>query len=190
VLTWLVVALLVAVGSALFPPLSVELFVVTLAARHPQYPALLLGAVIAIGQVAGKLLYFYAGRGDLHLPAFLHPKPKPDRQRPETGPLRAWHVFANWCKRGWAWLRVKCHAHPGWMIGATASSALIGVPPFMATTVLAGLAGLSLRTFILAALPARFIRFAVLAASPTLVVHLWPGLRHGHHWHWIHVLVH
>jgi len=33
---------------------------------------LLFGAVTAVGQIAGKLLYFYAARGSLHLPAFMH----------------------------------------------------------------------------------------------------------------------
>ena len=192
-LTWLLVTLLVAFGSALFPPLSVELFVITLAARHPQYPALLLGAIIAIGQVGGKLVYYYAGRGDLKLPAFLHRPPKQKVHRPATGPLRAWHSFTARCRRWWEWLRVKCHAHPRWMMGATATSAVIGIPPFMATVVLAGLAGLSLRAFLLSCLPTRFIRFTVLAASPTLMVHLVPGLRHAHHSHWIswlHFLFH
>lgn len=198
-LTWLVVTFFVAIGSAVFPPLSVELFVIGLAARHPHIPALALGAVIAVGQLIGKLLYFYAGRGSLHLPAVLHKRAQPVgvgaavRQRPETGPLRVWHRFTNWLKRVWAWLRVKCHAHPRWMFGATVTSALVGVPPFMATTVLAGLAGLSLRSFVLACLPARFVRFTVLAASPTVVIHLMPGLRHVHHvwwWHWLHWLLH
>ncbi|HYS36459.1 MAG TPA: hypothetical protein VEO01_12590, partial [Pseudonocardiaceae bacterium] len=63
-------------------------------------------------------------------------------------------------------------------IAATATSALFGVPPFLATTVLAGLAGLSLRTFVAASLPARFLRFTLLAASPNLVLHWWPVIHH------------
>jgi membrane protein YqaA with SNARE-associated domain len=55
---------------------------------------------------------------------------------------------------------------------------LLGIPPFLATTVLAGLAGLSLRTFVAATLPARFLRFTVLAASPSLVIHWWPVIHH------------
>lgn len=193
-LTWLLVTLAVAIGSALFPPLSVELFVITLATEHPQYPPLLLGGIIAVGQVAGKLLYFYAGRGSLRLPVFLHRRavvttgggagggvaldsgPPPTR----TGPLRWWHSMVAWTRRGWNWLREKCHRHPAWMFTATATSSVIGVPPFMATTVLAGLAGLSLRAFILACFPGRFVRFSLLAASPTLVVHWIPAI---HHWH-------
>jgi membrane protein YqaA with SNARE-associated domain len=188
VLIWLLVTLAVAIGSALFPLLSVELFVVALADRHPQYPAALLGAVIAVGQVAGKLLYFYAGRGSLRLPTFLHRQPAgpAETAAAESSPIppqpaRGWRIATARIAAGWAWLRVKCHRHPAWMFTATATSSVVGVPPFMATTVLAGLAGLSLRSFILACLPGRFIRFTLLAASPMLVVHWWPALHHWHH---------
>jgi membrane protein YqaA with SNARE-associated domain len=45
---------------------------------------------------------------------------------------------------------------------------VIGMPPFMATSVLAGLAKMSMSTFIGAGLAGRWIRFSVLAASPAL----------------------
>jgi membrane protein YqaA with SNARE-associated domain len=185
VLTLLLVTLGVAIGSALFPPLSIEVFVVGLALRHPDIPWLLLGAVIAIGQFTGKLVYFYAGRGSIRLPTVLHrtttaanantPAPPPP-----TGLRRHRHRLAVWVRGLWSWLRNKCHKHPYWMFGATATSSLVGLPPFAATTVLAGLAGLSLRSFALACIPGRFIRFCLLAASPIMIKH-W-------HWHWLHAL--
>jgi membrane protein DedA with SNARE-associated domain len=49
--------------------------------------------------------------------------------------------------------------------------------------VLAGLAGLSLRTFVAASLPARFLRFTLLTASPSLVLHWWPVIHHHLHLH-------
>jgi membrane protein YqaA with SNARE-associated domain len=165
--------------------LSVELVVVGLALRHPNIPWLLLGGVIAIGQFAGKLVYYYAGRGSIRLPEFLRRKvtattkegPPPD---PPTGLRRYFHRIYLWLRSMWSWLRDKCHKHPYWMFGATAASSIIGIPPFAATTVLAGLAGLSLRSFAFACIPGRFIRFSLLAASPLVVKH-W-------HWHWLHVL--
>jgi membrane protein YqaA with SNARE-associated domain len=167
VLTWLVVTFAVAIGSALFPPLSVEVFAVAMAARHPQFPVLLFAAVIALGQVAGKLLYYYAALGRLRLPDYLHKHtvPRPVADRTATSGIRRW----------WAWLRMKCHRHPRWMFAALAFSSLFGLPPFLATTVLAGLAGLSLRAFVIGTLPGRFVRFAAILASPTL-------LRHWVHW--------
>jgi membrane protein YqaA with SNARE-associated domain len=187
VLTWLLVTLGVATAAALFPLLSVELFTVGLVLKHPEIPWALIGLMIAIGQFAGKLAYFYAGRGQIRLPQFLHRKTAvatADRTPPPppTGLRRYWHRLFLWVRAGWIWLRDKCHKHPYWMFGATASSSVIGLPPFAATSVLAGLAGLSLRSFALGVIPGRFIRFSLLAASPIMFKHL------HLHWHWLHVL--
>jgi membrane protein YqaA with SNARE-associated domain len=185
VFTLLAVALGVAIAAALFPPLSLELFTVGLVLKHPEIPWWLLGIVVAVGQFGGKLVYFYAGRGQIRLPQFLHRKATAATQDgppppPPTGWRRYWHRAFMWVRAGWIWLRDKCHEHPYWMFGATVSSSLVGLPPFAATSVLAGLAGLSLRSFALGVIPGRFLRFGLLAASPMLVKH-W-------HWHWLHVL--
>jgi membrane protein YqaA with SNARE-associated domain len=176
--SWLlVVAFFVAVGSAVFPPISIELFVLGLGFSHPNLPWLAFGVVIGVGQTLGKLVYFYAGRGDLRLPAFLHKRTaEPKAAPPDPG---WWRRIWAWFGRKWAWLKEKCQRHPHWMVTALAVSSLIGLPPLIATTVLAGLARLSLRTFVAASLPGRVVRFSVLAASPVLV----------HHWmHVLHIL--
>jgi membrane protein YqaA with SNARE-associated domain len=198
VATWLVVAFFVSVAAAILPFISVELFVLGLGFHHPQLPWLLFGVVIGVGQVLGKLVYYYAGRGDLRLPAFLHRRARePAAVGPGGEPLDAavepadegdpaeqaepgrWRRFWAWVGRKWLWLKEKCQAHPKWMFAALAVSSLIGIPPQIATTVLAGLARLSLRAFVVAVLPGRVIRFSALAASPMLV----------HHWmHTLHVL--
>jgi membrane protein YqaA with SNARE-associated domain len=171
----LLVAFGVAIGSAIFPPISVELFVVGLASKEPHIPWLAFGAVIAIGQVLGKLLYYYAGKGSLRLPDFLHKRTVgtvPDKNAVRRPVDNWWRKVMAWLRVKWAWLRDKCHRHPGWMFGATLTSSVIGLPPFMAMTVLAGIAGLSLRTFIMATLPGRFVRFSALAASPVVFHHV------------------
>lgn len=188
VLAWLFVALGVAIASSVLPFLSVEVFVVAFAAHHPHLPVLLFGAVTSIGQVTGKLLYFYAGRGSLRLPAFLHHSARASMNTdapgppPERGFRRWWQPTWGRLRLAWLWLREQCHRHPKLLIAATACSALFGIPPFLATTVLAGLAGLSLGTFVAASLPARFLRFTLLAMSPSLVIHWWPMIHH----HFVH----
>jgi membrane protein YqaA with SNARE-associated domain len=177
VLGWLFVLLGIAIASSVLPVLSVEVFVVAFAAHHPHLPVVLFGAVAAIGQVTGKLLYFYAARGSLHLPAFMHRSvhaSQPLGVAPDSGIRHWWHRI----RLAWQWLHDRCHDHPKVLIAATACSALFGIPPFLATTVLAGLAGLSLGTFVAASLPARFVRFTLLAASPNLVLHWWPLIHH------------
>jgi membrane protein YqaA with SNARE-associated domain len=188
VFTWLLVTLGVAFLAALFPLLSVEIYTVGLVLKHPEIPWWLIGLVIAVGQFGGKLVYYYAGRGHVRLPQFLHRKATAATSAadlakpPPQGWRRYWHRVWMWVRGAWFWLRDKCHAHPYWMLGALACSSLVGLPPFAATAVLAGLAGLSLRSFALGVIPGRFLRFSLIAASPMMV-------KHWHwHWHWLHWL--
>lgn len=165
-LTWLFVTLGVAFGSALLPLMSIEIFLIGLVTQEPGLPCLLLGAVIAVGQVAGKLVYYLAARGSIHLPAFLHRKPSADR--PPSARRERWDRRT---KRFRVWLdllKEKCHRHPHWMFGTYSLSSVVGLPPFMATTVLAGLVRMRLSAFVSAGLLGRFVRFSVLAASPAL----------------------
>ncbi|SEQ54649.1 hypothetical protein SAMN05216188_103403 [Lentzea xinjiangensis] len=157
----------VAFGSALVPFISVEAFVVGVGARWPGVSCFLVGLVVAVAQVLGKLLYFYAARGDIKLPAFLHRKrkvrAKPSRWHRWFGPGTRVHRWGDW-------IHVKCKAHPNWMAGTHAVSSLVGLPPFMATSVLAGLAGMSTLMFIVTGMVGRFARFSFLAASPAMVM--------------------
>lgn len=170
-LGWLCVTLGVAFGSAVVPLLSIEIFLVGLATQEPNIPWLALGAVVAVGQVAGKLIYYYAARGSLHLPAFLRRKPRLDAEpspRRERWRLRTKRVRA-WVER----LKEKCHRHPRWMVGTYGLSSVFGMPPFMATSVLAGMVRMRLSAFLSAGLVGRFIRFSALAASPALFASWW-----------------
>jgi membrane protein YqaA with SNARE-associated domain len=45
---------------------------------------------------------------------------------------------------------------------------MIGLPPFMATSVLAGMVRMKLSAFLGAGLIGRFIRFSIVAASPAV----------------------
>ncbi|MGQ0841145.1 hypothetical protein [Actinokineospora sp.] len=162
-LAWLFLAFGVAFSSALVPLVSVELFVLGLIAQEPHIHWLVLGAVVAVAQVAGKLVYYFAARGSIHLPAFLHRAPRPLTARRVRWELRT--------KRFRAWVETvkeKCERHPHWMFGTYSVSSVLGLPPYMATVLLAGLVRMRLSTFIGAGLVGRFIRFSLLAASPAL----------------------
>ncbi|MCT2585173.1 hypothetical protein [Actinophytocola gossypii] len=164
---WLCVTLGVAFGSALIPLVSVEVFLVGLALQEPHISWLALGAVVAVGQVGGKLVYYYAARGQLHLPRWMHRRRR--AERPMTARRIRWELRTKRI-RGWVEaLREKCHRHPRWMVGTYGVSSLIGLPPYMATAVLAGMARMSLSAFVSAGLLGRFIRFSAIAASPALV---------------------
>lgn len=166
---WLCVALAVAVGTAIVPFVSVELFVIGFALQRPDISWALIAAVVAVGHVGGKLFYYYAARGAFHLPRVLRRRPRPKvmtdrrlRRQLRTKRVRAWI----------AWLREKCEAHPRWMFGTYSLSAVGGLPPFMAMTVLAGLVRMKVAAFLSAGIIGRFIRFSLIAASPA-VFHGW-----------------
>ncbi|WNV89774.1 hypothetical protein [Umezawaea sp. Da 62-37] len=160
VVTWLCLTFGVAVGSAILPLVSIELFVLGLVTQQPTISCWWIGAAVASGQVLGKLVYFFAARGSLHLPAFLKRKEKPAKQ---SSPFRL-----KWKARLEA-VRDRCHRHPHWMFGTHALSSVVGLPPFMFTTVLAGLAGMSTALFVATGTIGRFARFTMLAASPALM---------------------
>nr|WP_042185687.1 membrane protein [Kibdelosporangium sp. MJ126-NF4]CTQ91946.1 hypothetical protein [Kibdelosporangium sp. MJ126-NF4] len=160
----LLIAAGVAFSSALIPLISIEVFVLALIAREPQIPCLALGAVVATAQVLGKLLYYLAARGSLRLPSFMHRKEKPLTDRRIRWQLKTKRI------RGWLHrITEKCHKHPHWMTGTYGVSAVVGLPPFMATTVLAGLAKMRMSTFIIAGFAGRCLRFTLLAMSPALL---------------------
>jgi membrane protein YqaA with SNARE-associated domain len=173
-LTWLAVTLGVAIGSALLPVISVEVFLVGLVTHRPEIPCWWLGAVIAVGQIAGKLPYFLAARGSLRLPKFLHRKERPVKERPLTPRRERWLAMTAWWRAALTRIRERCHRHPRWMFGTHAVSSVVGVPPFMATTVLAGLSQMRTPLFVTTGVLGRFLRFSLLAASPAMLLH--------HHW--------
>ncbi|GAB2774035.1 YqaA family protein [Amycolatopsis magusensis] len=163
---WLCVTLGVAFGSAIVPLISVEVFVIGLASSEPGVHWLAIGAAVAVGQIAGKLLYYLAAKGSIKLPKFLHDRLH--RERPMTPRRARWELRT---KRVRAWLealRERCHRHPAWMTGTYGVSAVVGLPPFMATTVLAGLVRMPMSLFLGAGLAGRFARFSLLAASPAM----------------------
>ncbi|MGM1065518.1 hypothetical protein [Saccharothrix sp. Mg75] len=159
-LGWLCLTFGIAFGSAVLPLISIEIFVIGLVTQQPGIAWWWVGLAVALGQVLGKMFYFLAARGSLRLPAFLRRAGKPEKP---GKPLPPWRL--RWGAR-LEWVRLRCHRHPHWMFGTHAVSSVVGLPPFMFTTVLAGLAGMSSWLFISTGVIGRFTRFSALAASP------------------------
>ncbi|MFC4001130.1 hypothetical protein ACFS2C_07775 [Prauserella oleivorans] len=165
-LTWLCITFGVAFGSAVIPVISIEVFVIGLMTSGNSIPWLAVGAVVATGQILGKLLYYLAARGSIRLPEFLHCRLH--RERPPSPRRHRWRLRTKKL-RGWLdTLRERCHRHPHWMASTYGVSSVVGLPPFMATTVLAGLVRMRMSTFVTAGLLGRFVRFSALAASPAM----------------------
>jgi len=163
-LTWLAIAFGLAFATAVVPVGSIELFLIGLATNRPDIPFLALGAVVAVGQVTGKVLHYYAARGVLRLPSLT-------RRRARREP----RARGRWPERVSAWTSraaERAREHPRWMAGMFGVSSVVGLPPFGATTVLAGLTRMRLEIFLSAGLAGRFVRYSCLAAAPAVVADL------------------
>lgn len=158
---WIALTLGVCLISALLPVVNAELYLVALVTRQPQLAWWLLGLAAAVGQLTGKLVFFYLGRGSVRLPARwrLHRAADPQRYRRWSGRL--------------ARFRQTCRDRPVWAGSVLLTAAVVGLPPLAATSFAAGVAGISVRLFVLTGLAGRFARFSAIAASPGLLQQWW-----------------
>lgn len=145
----------VSVASALLPVISIELFVVGVVLEGPDVPWWLLAVVVTAGQIGGKVLHYYAARGAIRLPRFCHLKTRREGNGRWRGRL---HRF-----------RERCHHHPVWTNGMLFVSATTSLPPYAATAVVAGWAGVPVHRFVITGLLGRFLRFATLILAPGVV---------------------
>lgn len=149
----LLLGLGVGVGSALVPLLNAEAYAVVAAGTATPWVGLGLAAALALGQTAGKLVLFEAGRrGSGHLSGRFA-----ERWRHE-GPSR-------WSGRVSAWLT-------GRVSGAATvlSAAVTGLPPLAVVSVAAGAAGQRRTAFACWCLAGRAVRFAALVLPAAYVL--------------------
>lgn len=165
--------------SALIPVFNIELYLVGLVSQQPQLHWWLLGLTAAVGQLSGKSLFYLAGRGALRWPGWLPGRTERGDRRwsrwPQRLPGRAHRGEGRWSR----WLqRLHERFHhtaryrPRWTITVLLASATIGIPPFAATALIAGLAKVPLPAFLVTGLMGRFTRFSAIAASPGLIATL------------------
>lgn len=139
--------------SALIPVINLEVYLGGLALfgsdRGPADVAVL-SLVAAVGQMAGKMLFYLAGRGVLTLPKRLKPETgKPPSERRTRNAER----IARWQERA--------QTRPWLSAGFVGISASVGIPPFAIVSVVAGTMRVPAMVFVLAGLIGRWGRFAV-----------------------------
>lgn len=159
---WIALTLGISLISALLPVVNAELYLIALVTQQPQLAWWLVGLAAAVGQLIGKLAFFYLGRGSVRLPARwrrLHHAADPQRHRRWSGRL--------------ARFRQTCRDRPVWTAAVLLTAAAVGLPPLAATSFAAGVAGISVRLFVLTGLIGRFARFGAIAASPGLLAQWW-----------------
>lgn len=145
----------VGVASALVPLINIEAYLGVRAAVASVGSIWLLGGVAAVGQMLGKLVWYYLGASSLNWGWIRRKVEKPRN----AARLEAW--------------RARTHHRPVVAGGLLFLSASTGFPPFAVVAVLAGQLRMSLTLFITLGLLGRWLRFvAVLGGARWLVTGL------------------
>lgn len=121
--------------------INVELYLVSVSALAPQAALLPVVAAASVGQVAAKVLLYGVGRGALRLPTFR------DGGRVTAAVERLRNA------RGGAY-------------SVVFAGALLGLPPFYAVSVAAGVLRIRLSAFVVLGLLGRLLRFAAIFMLP------------------------
>jgi membrane protein YqaA with SNARE-associated domain len=136
----LLTVLAVSFVSALFPLVNAEAFLAWVATRDSVSLALA-AAVAAVGQVAGKLIWYYAGLRTVESEWLRRKLAKSKREQ----------TLATW--------QARTHDRP-WAAGLLVfAAAFVGLPPYLAVAAIAGLLGVGVRLFVVTGVVGRFLRF-------------------------------
>ncbi|WP_426247168.1 VTT domain-containing protein [Nocardioides sp. LHG3406-4] len=138
-------------GSALLPLLNAEAYVAVAANSHP---AVLIALIAAVGQMVGKILWYYAGANAEKLP-WLHRKMDQPKARAN---MEKWQA--------------RTQGRPWFTALLLFASASLGFPPYAVMAALAGVLRVNLMVFLVTGLVGRFLRFWVVAAAATSVFDL------------------
>lgn len=142
--------------SALVPLVNAEAYLLGVAALTHAPNVWTLAGCAAGGQMVGKVVYYLAGRGAVRLPRMMRRKQRPGR----------------WAARLERW-RERAEERPVYAAGLVLLSAFVGLPPFAAISVLAGVVRLPAWLFVPLGLAGRYGRFAALLAIPGLWRYVW-----------------
>ena len=136
----LLTVLAVSFVSALFPLVNAEAFLAWVATQDSVSLALA-AAVAAVGQVAGKLIWYYAGLRTVESEWMRRKLAKSKREQ----------TLATW--------QARTHDRP-WAAGLLVfAAAFVGLPPYLAVAAIAGLLGVGVRLFVVTGVVGRFLRF-------------------------------
>jgi len=152
--------------SAVVPVVNLEAYLGGLAVLVDNgtiWVTLAIGAIAAVGQMAGKMLYYFAGRGALQLPKRLqrHARIAQDDEAVIVSAVKKKPSKLAGLLR---W-RERMERRPATAVGVVAVSASVGLPPFAVISALAGVVRVPVASFVVVGLLGRWLRFAVLLGA-------------------------
>lgn len=155
-ITYLTVAL-VGFASAFQPFLPAEAYLVGVTVTTGAAPVLV-GLAAAVGQTAGKVVVFLASRGLVQWSFVRRLIDRPRSTKPPSAFRRRMTAFIALLDR------------PRWSAAMLLLSAVVGIPPLIATSIYAARTPMRLPVFAALTLLGRSVRFVVLALAPALVM--------------------
>jgi len=145
------VAVAVAFVSALLPVVNIETYVAAVSAGAVSENLWLLCALVAVAQMAGKLVWFYAGAHALKLGWLRRKMSTPKR----AAQLQLWQERVG--------------GRPSVASAAVFAAAAASLPPLAVVSVLAGQLRVPVALFLAVGTIGRFLRFLALAHGATLL---------------------
>lgn len=137
---WLTTFAICVVG-AIVPLVNTEIYLLSVSSLSPVEFVTPLVIAATIGQMTGKVVMYYAGRGLLRI--------RREKMRRRIVQLRDW-----------------MDQHPRLAKVTLFSSATLGLPPLYAVSVACGAVGMGLVSFLVIGSVGRFIHFAAVAILP------------------------
>ena len=138
----LLALLLIGFASAIFPLINIEAYLSVRAAVASLDTIWLMSLVAAVGQMVGKVIWYYLGASSLHWEWVRRRAEKPKN----AARLETWQA--------------RTHQRPVLTGSLVFVSAFTGFPPFAVLSVLAGQLRMSLTLFFTLGLVGRWLRFA------------------------------
>lgn len=159
---WLLATMGTAAVGSVFPLVNIELYLISVLSTVDGLAWWALALAATVGQLSGKILVFFAGKGSFTLGKRLS-------KTVEDARAGRW---ARWLDT----FHQRNAEHPLWGLGMLFLSAVVSFPPFTLLCFLVGAAGTPFLGFLAVSFVGRAIHFLLVAGAPGFLENLGIGL--------------
>lgn len=152
---WLLATMGTALLGSILPVVNIELYLIGVLSVVHGLPWWGLALAATVGQLAGKTLFYLAGRGSVRLGERLGRMTRTNKN----------NRTARWLEQ----FRRKAEQRPLWGLAVLFLGAVTGIPPFTMMAFVSGAAGMRLLSFLAVSFVGRAAHFLAVAGAPELV---------------------
>lgn len=155
---WLLATMGTAALGSVFPLVNIELYLLGVISTVNGVVWWPLALAATVGQLAGKTLFFFAGRGSVTL----------SKRFSRLTEAKQGSRWAAWLEK----FHHRSEQQPWWGLGMLLIGSITGIPPFTLMCFVSGAAGLPLLGFLGISLVGRSVHFLLIAGAPGLLHYL------------------